>query len=148
MKERFFMQVLTVWVLLISSFGLGMAMQSNDSADLPRVVSAVAPMYPPIALSMNAKGEVVIEVSIDAAGKVVSATVVSGNEYLREASKQAAMKWQFGTVKEGSKPRTTRLTFVYGRGDATQPLRTQPEITTVFKPPYRVELISQPYIIN
>ena len=149
MKEkRFLMQVLVTSVLLISSFGSGMAVQTNDSADLPTVVSAVAPIYPPIALTMNAKGEVVIEVSIDAAGKVVSTTVVSGNEYLHQASKQAAMKWQFGTVKEGSKPRTARLTFVYRYGDATQPLRTQPEITTVFKPPYRVELISQPYIIN
>ena len=137
------MRVLLTFVLLISSFGPGMAVQTNDIADLPTVVSAVAPSYSPIALSMNAKGEVVIEVS-----KVVSTTVVSGNEYLREASKQAAMKWQFGTVKEGSKARTARLTFVYRYGDATQSLRTQPEITTVFRPPYRVELISQPYIIN
>jgi TonB family protein len=142
------MRALMISVLLICSFGPGMAVQSNESTDLPPVVSAVAPIYPPIALSMNAKGEVVIEVSIDAAGKVVSATVVSGNEYLREASKQAAMKWQFGTVKESSKPPTARLTFVYRHGDATQPLRTRPEITTVFKPPYRVELISQPHIIN
>lgn len=142
------MRALMTSVLLLSSFGPAMAVQSNGSADLPPIVSAVAPIYPPIALSMNAKGEVVIEVSINAAGKVVSATVVSGNEYLREASKQAAMKWQFGAVKESSKPRTARLTFVYRHGDATQPLRTQPEITTVFKPPYRVELISQPYIIN
>src|ERR1041385_4226863 len=148
MKERFPMQLFMVSVLLISSFGPVMAVQSNESADLPPVVSAVAPIYPPIALSMNAKGEVVIEVSLDSAGKVVSTTVVSGNEYLREASKQAALKWQFGSVKEGSKPRTARLTFVYRYGDATQPLRTQPEITTVFRPPYRVELISQPYIIN
>lgn len=141
------MQVLMTLFLLINSFGPGMALQSNESADLPPVVSAVAPTYPPIALSLNANGEVLVEVSIDAEGKVVS-TIVSGNEYLREASKQAAMKWRFGTVKEGSKTRTARLTFVYGHGDATQPLRTQPEITTVFKPPYRVELILQPYVVN
>lgn len=148
MKEkRVLMRALVTSILLFSSFGPAMAVQSNESGD-PPVVSAVAPIYPPIALAMNAKGEVVIEVSIDAAGKVVSATVVSGNEYFREASKQAAMKWQFGTVKKGSKPRTARLTFVYRYGDATQPLRTQPEITTALKPQYRVELVSQPYIIN
>lgn len=99
------MRALMTSVLLICSFGPGMAMQSNDSADLPPVVSAVVPIYPPIALGMNAKGEVVIEVSIDAAGKVVSATVVSGNEYLREASKQAAMKWQFGKRRGQSRGR-------------------------------------------
>jgi TonB family protein len=147
------LEVLKVAITISVLFwGLSTAGQTPQSdakvSDRPAVVSAVAPVYPAIALAMNAKGEVLIEVTIDAKGKVVSANVISGNDYLRDSSKKAAMKWQFDAVKEGPQTRATRLTFAYRRADATEPMHPGPEITAVFMPPYRVELISQPYIIN
>lgn len=140
---------LSIAVLLLSQSTTRLSAQSvAKAADQPTVVVAVAPDYLPIARAMGARGEVVIEVTIDAKGKIVSASIISGNEYLRGSSKKAAMNWQFGAVDETQKTRSVRLTFAYRFADVGAPLRAQPEITTVFKPPYRVELILEPYIIN
>ena len=63
-------------------------------------------------------------------------------------AKKAALKWQFVATKENDKPRIVRLTFVYKYADPGEPLRNQPEFTTVFKPPYRLEVLSQPFVIK
>jgi TonB family protein len=130
------------------TFGCRHADTAEPGSDEPTVVLAVAPVYPAIALTMGAKGEVVVEVTLDGKGKVTSATVISGNEYLRDSGKKAAMNWEFSPASGSDKPRTVRLTFAFRYADAGEPMRAQPEITTVFKPPYRVELILQPYIVH
>ena len=81
----------------------------------------------------------VVEVKIDVTGKVVSASAVSGNEYLRKSSEKAAVEWKFAAAKEGPKERIARLTFAYRHADAAEPGRANGEVTTVFMPPYRVE---------
>lgn len=45
-------------------------------------MEAIAPTYPGIARSAGAEGEVVVEVKIDAEGKVTSAITISGRELL------------------------------------------------------------------
>ena len=144
------------WTLLIALvFMIGFqtpvksAAQSDAKpADQPALVSAVGPSYPTIASFMNAKGEVVVEVKIDVTGKVVSASAVSGNEYLRKSSEKAAVEWKFAAVKEGPKERIARLTFAYRHADTAEPGRTNGEVTTVFMPPYRVEVILHSVIVN
>ena len=141
--------VVTVASLFLSLSSVGFATQSDAQADdQPAVVAAVGPVYPTIASFLNAKGDVVVEVKIDLKGKVVTASAVSGNEYLRKSSEKAAVQWQFVAVKEGSKERVARLTFTYRHADTAEPGRTNGEVTTVFMPPYRVEVILHSVIVN
>src|SRR5262245_22500238 len=77
----------------------------------PRAVTAaVAPAYPPMALSMKIGGEVRVSAQVDKAGRVVTATVVSGNALLEESSVAAAKEWRFA---ERSRPSTEELLFAY-----------------------------------
>ena len=126
----------------------GAAQSDSKTKDQPALVSAVGPTYPNIASFLNARGEVIVEVKIDPQGKVISASTISGNEYLRKSSETAAAKWQFVAAKEGTKERTARLTFAYRPAETDEPGRTQGEVTTVFMPPYRVEVIRHSVIIN
>jgi hypothetical protein len=46
------------------------------------VIAAVAPTYPPTALTMKVDGEVIVSIRVDEAGHVVDASAVSGNVLL------------------------------------------------------------------
>jgi TonB family protein len=74
------------------------------------VTSAVAPVYPPIALSMKVGGEVTVSAQVDRDGRVVTATLVSGNALLEESSLSAAKEWRFA---ERTRPSTEELLFAY-----------------------------------
>jgi TonB family protein len=67
------------------------------------VKSRVAPVYPEIAKRMKISGEVKLDVTIGADGKVKDAKAVSGNHMLGTAAEDAVRKW----------------TFESGTGDAT-----------------------------
>jgi TonB family protein len=123
---------------------------SPESLDAgrPAVVSAVAPAYPPVAKASRIKGEVVVEVKLDAQGKVTSAAVVSGNELLRKASEKAAAAWRFAPADEAAKVRTARLTFAYLHAEDVDLTRTGEETTVVFMPPYRVEVTLHPSVVS
>ena len=126
----------TLTLLFLHLSAVDAAAQSESKAqDQPALVAAVGPTYPNVASFLNAKGEVIVEVKIDPQGKVISASTISGNEYLRKSSETAAVKWQFVAAKEGTKERTARLTFSYRHADTDEPGHTQGEVTTVFMPP-------------
>ena len=133
----------------LSPVGPAAAAQSGGKdAGGPAVVTAVAPTYPAIAKASRVKGEVIVEVKIDAQGKVTSAAAVSGDELLRKASEKAAADWRFAPGGESAQARTARLTFAYLHGEDVDPERTREEATVVFRPPYRVEVTLHPFIIN
>jgi TonB family protein len=71
--------------------------------------------YPPAARRANIHGEVVIEVSIDEAGKVTSALAVSGPAQLRESAVAAASQWEFSPLMSGSALRqdVAHITFTF-----------------------------------
>lgn len=60
-----------------------------------KAVSLPAPAYPEAAKAVGAEGTVVVRVTIDEAGSVVSAMAVSGHPLLRVASVEAAKLAQF-----------------------------------------------------
>jgi TonB family protein len=67
-----------------------------------RAVVIPEPAYPAEAKAAKAKGEVAVEIKIDAAGNVVAAKAVSGPNELRRASETAAMLSKFApTLAEG-----------------------------------------------
>ena len=62
----------------------------------------VTPPYPPAAKAVHASGAVNVQVSIDTAGNVISASAVSGHPLLRQAAEQAARQSKFSpTVLSG-----------------------------------------------
>jgi TonB family protein len=83
------------------------ASQQDGSATPPRIVRKaggvlqgaathrVTPAYPPLARAARVSGSVVVEVTVDEEGKVMSARAVSGHPLLKDASVAAARGWRF-----------------------------------------------------
>jgi TonB family protein len=55
----------------------------------------VAPAYPPAAKAAGVSGAVVVELTVDEAGKVIRTRVISGPAELRSAAEEAARGWEF-----------------------------------------------------
>jgi len=143
---KFIYRLVAVTSLLVMSAGGASAQGGAKAAEQPGVVVAVAPNYPPIARASRAEGEVVVEVKINATGKVAAASAVSGHELLRKSSEAAALRWQFAAAPEGKEERSARLTFVYSTLLEIRP--DDPEFSVSFSPPYRVEVKFNPPIVN
>jgi TonB family protein len=76
------------------ALALSLALPAHAADD--RVVkSRVAPVYPEVAKRMKVSGEVKIEATVEADGKVKNAKAVSGNHILGEAAEDAVRKWKF-----------------------------------------------------
>jgi TonB family protein len=99
------------------------------------VVSAVAPVYPVIALAAHGSGDVVVAADINKSGDVTSARVLSGHSLLQKVSVEAAHRWKFSTSNEDH--REAKLTFTFRiMPDKTAGI----DRTPVFYPPYHVEV--------
>jgi len=59
------------------------------------VKSRVPPVYPELAKRMHIAGEVKLEATVDADGKVTDVKEVSGNHMLAIAAEDAVRKWKF-----------------------------------------------------
>jgi TonB family protein len=65
-------------------------------------VTRVEPIYPPLAKAAGVSGVVVVEVTINEQGGVISASAVSGHPLLKEAAETAARGWKFSpTILSG-----------------------------------------------
>jgi TonB family protein len=65
------------------------------AGDTRAVKSRVAPVYPEIAKRMRISGEVQLDVTVDAQGKVKDVKPVSGNHMLEIAAEDAVRQWKF-----------------------------------------------------
>jgi len=65
------------------------------AGDERAVKSRVPPVYPEIARRMHVGGEVKLEATVDAQGKVKDVKTVSGNRMLAEAAEDAVRQWKF-----------------------------------------------------
>lgn len=68
--------------------------KADSSSALPVPINATLPYYPPMPRSVGIEGEVVIETRV-ASGKVVKATVLSGDRMLRQATLESIESWRF-----------------------------------------------------
>jgi TonB family protein len=118
---------------------------SSQATGSPEVVAAAAPVYPPIAVAARAMSDVVVDVKISPDGHVSAADAVSGHPLLQQAAKVAARRWRFEAADAKSGIRTARLTFVFRISDKQMP---DSEATTVFMPPYRVEVTRNPPVLD
>lgn len=127
-----------VVALIITCAVVVFVMQASQSDEQPKVIAAVAPVYPPIATAVGASGTVLIEVEVNAAGAVTAARGVSGHPLLRRSAESSARHWVFTSA---ATTRTVCLTFVF----RIVPKETaEDELTPIFTPPYQVEVRSRP----
>src|SRR5262249_15800199 len=98
----------------ISSAAALAGQQKQQPAEVPRIIrksggvlqasatSRVEPEYPPLAKAAHVTGAVVVEVTIDESGTVISAKAISGPPLLKDAAVNAALQWKFApTVLSG-----------------------------------------------
>ncbi|HSO73526.1 MAG TPA: energy transducer TonB, partial [Blastocatellia bacterium] len=64
----------------------------------------VEPTYPPLAKAARVSGSVVVEVTVDEAGGVISARAMSGHPLLKEAAVSAARGWRFSPTQLSGVP--------------------------------------------
>lgn len=69
-----------------------------------KAIKRVQPDYPSIARAAGAQGTVVVEVTVDEQGNVVSARAVSGHPLLQQAAVDAARQWTFSPTRLQGQP--------------------------------------------
>jgi TonB family protein len=137
---------ISVWslVCLIVSGGLFVDAQTPQQiSESPLVTKAVAPSgYPPIAVSANAHGTVIIVVKINSDGAVVKTEVIQGHPLLASSAGNAAKRWRFAAVPDGSPERSAKLTFDF------QIAASKEDAQITFNPPYEVVYAAFPNFVN
>jgi len=68
-----------------------------------------------------------------------------GHALLTKPSETAAKRWRFDPVESDSPFRTVRLTFSFRALEEELP---EDQVTPIFRPPYRIEVMHNPNIIR
>jgi hypothetical protein len=124
---------------------IAIATYSQDgTSEQPKVLTAVAPTFPPILVAANISGRSTLEVTVDAKGEVTSTKIIEGHPLLNQMTRlfdETLSKWRFSTTNEQGKRRTANIAFVF----TIVPERTpEADLTTVFRLPYEVEIRHRP----
>jgi len=95
--------------LALHTFPLQAAPVPQEAAQ-SNLLHSVAPKYPQAAREKHIEGEVVLEVHIDAQGRVSDAKVLSGAEELRSAALEDILQWHY-SPQAMTLPATTQVTM-------------------------------------
>lgn len=137
-RKLLWLATVAAFACLFVLYGPAARTMGQQSTESPQVVAAAAPFYPPIAMAARASSDVVVEVKVGTDGNVLSASARSGHPLLQQAGVLAARRWKFEPAVEGSGIRTANLTFTFRLNEEK---RQPAEITPVFMPPYKVEIV-------
>lgn len=84
------------FLFLIAPFAKAQSPMRKSTGVLQKsAINRVAPEYPQEAKAQGISGEVILEVRVDEAGKVISTKPVSGHRLLVDAARKALKDWQF-----------------------------------------------------
>jgi len=110
----------------------------------------VEPTYPPLAKAAGVSGAVLVEVTIDESGNVISASAVSGHPLLKDAAVAAAREWTFAPTKLAGNPvkviGTITFNFYMDAKPTYVPLGNECTITGIISfegeapPPKRIDM--------
>jgi protein TonB len=84
------------------------APRPGGQAQPAKLISNPPPAYPPMARTQRLQGEVVLDVSIDADGKVTKVNVVSGHAVFQQAAVDAVMRWRYEPARLNGQPVPTQ----------------------------------------
>jgi protein TonB len=76
----------------------------------PRLIRRVAPEYPPLAVSAQIQGIVILEATVDATGVVTDARVLRSHSVLDEAAIDAVRQWRYEPLLLNGQPTPFVLT--------------------------------------
>jgi TonB family protein len=107
-RTGFRMMQATVFAAIVA---LALPVHAGDSR---AVKSRVPPVYPEIAKRMRITGEVQLEATVDAKGKVKDVKPVSGNHVLAAAAQDAVRQWRF---EAGDGDSVVPVTINFALGD-------------------------------
>jgi TonB family protein len=93
---------------------LMLAMALPARAESRAVKTRISPVYPEIAKRMRVSGQVRLEASVDAQGKVTEVKELSGNHTLALAAKEALMQWKFAPASSDTNE-TVEINFDLGQ---------------------------------
>ena len=95
-------------------------------------VKRVEPAYPPLAKAARISGSVVVEVTVDEEGNVISARAISGHPLLKDPAVGAAREWKFNkTLLQGVAVKVIgTITFNFNMGEGPDTSREIEEIKT------------------
>jgi TonB family protein len=119
-------------------FGLGKAIAATRQVEELTVVSTSAPVYPPIARAANVQGEVIVSVTVNDRGDVVTALAMEGHPLLRKAAEAAALKWKFNLPSQTRNARVGSITFSF-KFEFEEAVEVKDDIS--FAAPGRLEII-------
>jgi TonB family protein len=85
------------WILALA---IALAFSTSLRAENDRkVLEKEKPVYPELAKRLKVSGTVLLNVRVDASGKVREANVVMGEKLLTDAAKTAVLKWRYEPAK-------------------------------------------------
>jgi len=88
----------------------------------PVRIKDVRPVYPPVAVSHNLRGVVVLEATVDETGRVIATRIVRSIPVLDQSTVNAVRQWEFyPTIVDGLPvrvPITVTAAFEAQRADA------------------------------
>ena len=94
------------------------------------------PTYAALASSARIQGSVMLDLTVNAAGTVISVNAISGHPLLRKLSTEAARDWRFRPITDGLL-RVARLLFTFRILDRERDERVR---SPVFHSAYRIEI--------
>lgn len=141
-RFKFLFACLAIATVVLLSY---VAFAQTKTQNPPAVVSAVAPVYAAMIRAVNLEGDFFVDVEIDRNGKVVSSKAVYEKRiFMRKILEEAADRWQFASDQVAEEKRRARLTFTF----RATPKASNLDSTTVFYPPYKIEVRSNTVIID
>jgi TonB family protein len=86
-----------VWcgILKVAALAMLMILPLSGRAEDRAVKQRVPPVYPELAKRMKITGEVKLQATVDADGKVTDVKLISGSSALVNAAEDAVRKWKF-----------------------------------------------------
>jgi TonB family protein len=103
-----------VWLLLLLAAPCTAQEQprvaGSEGVPVPKRTKMVKPEYPPEAQAQGLRGIVILDLTIDAFGKVAEVDLIRSIPGLDEAAIAAVRKWEYEPVKLGGRPVPVKLT--------------------------------------
>jgi protein TonB len=114
-RRSFFAAILACATIMLCTVERGFA-QVNNQPEAPKIIrksggvlqtsatNRVEPAYPPLAKAAGVSGAVVVEVTVDEQGDVISARAISGHPLLKDSAMAAARGWKFTPTQLSGSP--------------------------------------------
>lgn len=147
------MSILRIWpismaMILVFSFGCQcLSGQENDKDQTPQVegttvISFVEMNYPHLARMARIQGPVVVRLTLDGAGKVVSPEAITGHPLLVREVLRNARKWRFRSYRSKTAVVVYEFRFANGTcGDSRSQI-------FIFQPPNTASVVACPETVQ